>query len=115
MANKKAKYSDWDYKSSYKSRPQIRISDRAYKVLSKGKGSMAEQVDRLLGLSSEKLAVDFAPVDVSINLAPVDVPINLAPIFPEIPASISATLELVFEGNKQHFLVQNQLPKLLGD
>lgn len=47
---KKAKFSDWTYKSSYKTRPQIRISKRAYDVLSKSQGSMSENIDKLLGL-----------------------------------------------------------------
>ena len=47
---KKAKFSDWTYKSSYKTRPQIRISKRAYEVLSKSEGSMSENIDKLLGL-----------------------------------------------------------------
>lgn len=93
MANKKAKYSDWDYKSSYKSRPQIRISNRAYRVLSKGKGSMAEQIDCLLGLSSEKLSNDLAPVDVFIDFSPIF---------------------QIFEGKILDSLLQKHL-KLLGD
>ena len=50
MKTKKAKFKDWTYKSSYKTRPQIRISKRAYDVLSKSEGSMSENIDKLLGL-----------------------------------------------------------------
>jgi len=48
--DKKAKFENWDYKSSYKTRPQIRISQESYEILSKGRGSMSQQVDRLLGV-----------------------------------------------------------------
>ena len=45
---KKSKFSNWTYKSSYKSRPQIRISKSAYLLLSKMEGSMSENIDKLI-------------------------------------------------------------------
>jgi len=48
--DKKAKFDGWEYKSSYKTRPQVRVSQESYMILSKGRGSMAQQIDRLLGV-----------------------------------------------------------------